>query len=178
MGQHSCPIGDCPAPARPPSSEKDKVPDPLVDAKLDAAIELMYFGYRAMVAKPDRLLAARGLSRVHHRILWFVARLPRPSVSQLLRVLQVSKQAAAAPLRDLYAQGLLTFERGADARVKRLALTPAGRRLEGRLSALQRRQFAHALASAGGYRARGFRAVLTALAADELARSGRDLPRA
>jgi DNA-binding MarR family transcriptional regulator len=154
------------------------VTDPIGDAGLDDAIELMYFGYRAMIAKPDRLLAARGLSRVHHRILWFVARLSRPSVSQLLRVLQVSKQSAATPLRELYAQGLLTFARGADARVKRLALTPSGRRLEARLSASQRRQFAEAFARAGVRRARGFRAVLAALAADELARSGRAPPRA
>ena len=47
-------------------------------AALDAAIELMYFAYRAMVAKPDRLLAGRGLGRAHHRILYFVARLATP----------------------------------------------------------------------------------------------------
>ncbi len=158
---------------------KVDMPDPIRRAELNGAIELMYFGYRAFVAKADKLLAARRLSRVHHRILYFVARLPRPAVSELLRVLQVSKQAAAAPLRDLYAQRLLTFERDAgDARVKRLALTPAGRRLEARLSALQRRQFAHVFERAGSQAEQGFRRVLAELAADELARSGREPPRA
>ena len=68
-------------------------------------------------------------------------RLPSPSVSTLLRTLGVTKQALNGPLRDLYAQKLITFTRAAtDARVKQLSLTPEGRKLEGRLSALQRAQ--------------------------------------
>ncbi len=151
--------------------------EPARQAELNAAIELMHFGYRAMVAKPDRVLAARGLSRVHHRILYFVARLPRPSVNELLRTLAVSKQALNGPLRDLYAQQLIAFERAAeDARVKRLALTPAGRRLEGRLSALQRQQFEAVFAAAGPTAEAGWRAAMALLAAPELARAGRALP--
>jgi DNA-binding MarR family transcriptional regulator len=146
------------------------------EAALNAAIELMHFGYRSMVAKPDRVLAARGLSRMHHRILYFVARLPRPAVNELLRTLQVSKQALNGPLRDLYAQQLIGFERGAeDARVKHLSLTPAGKRLEGRLSALQRQQFAAVFAAAGPEAEAGWRAAMGALAAPELERSGRVL---
>src|SRR4030095_4518301 len=110
---------------------------------LDAAVELTHFAFRAMTARPDALLATRGLSRVHHRILHFVVRLPKPSVSELLRTLGVSKQALNGPLRDLYAQKLITFERAPDdARIKHLSLTPEGRKLEARLSALQRAQFA------------------------------------
>jgi hypothetical protein len=41
---------------------------------LDAAVELTHFAYRADDGAPDALLAARGLSRVHHRILHFVVR--------------------------------------------------------------------------------------------------------
>src|SRR5690349_15152724 len=111
--------------------------------ELDAAVELMHFAYRSMTARPDALLASRGLSRVHHRILHFVVRLPKPSVSELLRTLGVSKQALSGPLRDLYAQKLITFDRAPDdARVKHLSLTREGRKLEARLAALQRAQFA------------------------------------
>jgi len=152
--------------------------EPARQAELNAAIELMHFGYRAMVAKADRVLATRGLSRMHHRILYFVARLPRPSVNELLRTLAVSKQALNGPLRDLYAQQLIAFERAAeDARVKRLTLTPAGRRLEGRLSALQRQQFETVFASAGAEAEAGWRAAMAVLAAPELERSARVLPR-
>jgi DNA-binding MarR family transcriptional regulator len=142
--------------------------------ELNAAVELMYFGYRAMVAKPDRLLAARGLARAHHRILYFVARLGAPRVQELLRTLSVTKQALSGPLADLYAQRLIAWERDpSDGRVKRLSLTPAGRALEGRLSALQRRQFEAIFAAEGDARERAWRAVAERLAAPELARSGR-----
>ena len=43
-------------------------------AELREAIELFFFGYRAFTAPPDRLLEAWDLGRVHHRVLYFVAR--------------------------------------------------------------------------------------------------------
>ena len=73
------------------------MPDRDRRAALDAAIELMYFGYRGMVAMPDRLLAERGLGRAHHRILFFVARLKRPTVSEVQRTLAVSNLVFSSP---------------------------------------------------------------------------------
>src|SRR4051794_8397771 len=144
---------------------------------LDAAVELMHFAYRAMTARPDSLLASRGLSRMHHRILHFVVRLPKPSVSDLLRTLGVSKQALNGPLRDLYAQKLITYTRAADdARVKHLSLTPEGRKLEGRLSALQRAQFAAVFEAEGAGAEDAWREVTRRLAAPELAHAGYTLP--
>ena len=35
-----------------------------------AAMEAFFFGYQAYTAKADEMLARRGLSRVHHRILF------------------------------------------------------------------------------------------------------------
>ena len=49
----------------------------------------------------------RGLGRVHHRILYFVARSPGIAVNALLGVLDVSKQALHAPLRELVDKGLI-----------------------------------------------------------------------
>lgn len=137
--------------------------------ELDSAVELTHFAFRAMTARPDALLASRGLSRVHHRILHFVLRLPQPSVTALLRTLGVSKQALNGPLRDLYAQKLISFTRAPDdARVKLLSLTPEGRKLEGRLSALQRAQFAAIFEAEGPAAEAAWRAVMRRLAASEL----------
>jgi DNA-binding MarR family transcriptional regulator len=145
--------------------------------ELDAAVELMHFAYRAMTARPDALLASRGLSRVHHRILHFVVRLPRPSVSELLRTLGVSKQALNGPLRDLYAQKLITYVRAPDdARVKHLLLTAEGRKLEGRLAALQRAQFAAIFEAEGAAAEKAWRAVSRRLAQPELAQARYMLP--
>jgi len=114
---------------------------------------------------------------VHHRILHFVVRLPRPSVKELLRTLGVSKQALNGPLRDLYAQKLITFTRAPDdARVKHLSLTPEGRRLEGRLAALQRAQFAAVFDAEGPAAEAAWRKVMSSLAAPEITQAQYVLP--
>ena len=48
------------------------------------AMEAFFFGYQAFTSKPDEILARRGLSRVHHRILFFIAKYPGLSVKELL----------------------------------------------------------------------------------------------
>src|SRR5687768_6003609 len=120
------------------------------ERELDQAWELMHFALRAVIAKPDQLLERRGLSRVHHRILFFVARQPDLNVNQLLQVLGVSKQALNQPLRQLYAQNLVTYTAAPDdRRQRRLALTEAGRELGRRLTEPQRQLFDAALGQAG-----------------------------
>ena len=65
----------------------------------------MHFALRAVIAEPDRILAARGLTRMHHRILFFVAHSPGMSVGELQTTLDVTKQALNASMtRDLAAQ--------------------------------------------------------------------------
>lgn len=102
------------------------------------AIELLYRGYRAFTQQADVLLAKRGLSRAHHRILYFVARNKQGSVSDLLEALAISKQALNTPLRQLMAMELVESRRAtSDARIKMLSLTATGKRLEARLSDAQ-----------------------------------------
>ncbi len=131
---------------------------------LDEAQELLFFAFRNLTAEPDRVLAERGLSRVHHRVLYFVRRNPGLGPGDLLRILRVSKQALARPLRELAAQGLLQRDAVPEnRRRKRLVLTPAGVRLERRLSELQRRRFATAFAASGPAAASAWRAVMKLL---------------
>src|SRR5512142_2808485 len=111
--------------------------------ELDRAQELLFFAFRNLTAEPDRVLAERGLSRVHHRILYFVRRNRGLGPGDLLAILRVSKQALSRPLRELAAQGLVLSEAVPEnRRRKRLTLSPAGQRLERRVSELQRRRFA------------------------------------
>lgn len=109
--------------------------------ELRHAIEQFYYAYRAFTAHPDRILAQRGLSRVHHRILYFVAHQPGCSVNELLTTLDVSKQALNAPLRQLLEMKLLkTSTADHDRRVKRIELTEAGKKLESQLTHTQMKQ--------------------------------------
>lgn len=111
--------------------------------ELHQAIELMYFAYKAFTAEPDKLLAKRGLNRVHHRILYFVARNPGIPVNQLLSILDVSKQALNQPMRQLLEMRLIDNTRAHyDGRVKLLSLTDKGQKLEMRLSDTQSKLFA------------------------------------
>lgn len=52
-----------------------------------AAMEAFFFGYQAFTAKADEMLERRGLSRVHQRIVFFIARYPGLSVKELLTAL-------------------------------------------------------------------------------------------
>lgn len=117
---------------------------------LRGAMEAFFHAYRAFTAKPDEMLAERGLARVHHRILFFVARYPGLSVKDLLASLGVTKQAINLPLRQLLEQGLVESQPAEhDKRVKRLHLTPAGRELEGALHNVQAHLLQQAFASSG-----------------------------
>jgi len=116
----------------------------------DEAIELIYFAWRELVGEPDRLLARRGLSRVHHRIIYCIARGPGITIGGLCRVLGVSKQAVHQPLAAVIDARLVA--RTVDPtnrRVRRLTLTPRGAQLEARLAAVQRVRFERAFGAAG-----------------------------
>lgn len=128
---------------------------------LDLALALMYFAFRKMIEEPDRLLALRRLGRVHHRVLFFVARRPGLSVGELLSILAVSKQSLHGPMQKLSRAGLLESRpHPKNRRVKRLFLTRDGHAFENRLSGIQRDLFRRAFHARGRVAEKGFRAVL------------------
>ena len=94
-------------------------------------MESFFLGYQAFTAKPDEMLARRGLSRVHHRILFFIASYPDLSVKELLSYLGVTKQALNTPLRQLIEMHLVESLTAEDDKRKRmLRFTAEGAKLE------------------------------------------------
>lgn len=139
--------------------------DPSREHELNEALELFFFAYREFTAYPDEILAERGLQRVHHRILYFVARAPGLTVSELLRTLGVTKQALNAPLRRLIEDGLVLSTPGhADRRVREITLTGDGTALEAQLSGSQRRRMQAVFSEAGPRREAAWRAIMEAVA--------------
>ena len=137
---------------------------------LRSAIELLYFGYREFTAGPDRVLAQRGLGRVHHRILYFVGRKPDLSMKELLERLAVTKQALHQPLQQLFSMGLIVSASDQrDGRMRRLRLSAGGTQLEAKLTAVQMKQLATAFSGNGAAAQRGWFAVMTAIAGGPLA---------
>jgi len=130
-------------------------------AALHQAIEQFYFGYRAFTAPPDRILEQRGLGRVHHRILYFVGRNPQISVNALLALLDVSKQALNAPLRQLIEMRLVAIATAEyDRRVRQLTLSASGAKLEAQLTSTQMKLLQAAFDRAGSEAERGWLQVM------------------
>ncbi|MBY0445676.1 MAG: MarR family winged helix-turn-helix transcriptional regulator [Burkholderiales bacterium] len=132
---------------------------------LNADLESLFYGYRAFTSLPDEMLAPLQLARVHHRILYFVARDAGLSVNTLLARLGTSKQALNRPLRELQTKGLIIASTARhDGRVKRLSLSESGQLLEEQLSSSQRQLLQHAFAQSPESEA-GWRAIMSILAA-------------
>jgi DNA-binding MarR family transcriptional regulator len=148
----------------PKSREKSNAANAEKD-RLIEAWRVMHYALRAVIAEPDRMLAKRGLTRVHHRVLFFLARDPHMSVGELQKTLDVTKQALNTPLKQLREQGLIEFAKADhDARVRELHLTEAGVALEAKLTGEQLRMFADAFDEAGEPAAAGWFDVMAVLA--------------
>ena len=132
--------------------------------QLNQALEAMHFGFRAMTYQPDRRLAELGLSRVHHRVLYFIGRQPDCSVNELLDTMRVSKQYLHQPLKKIVGLGYGEQRRDSqDRRVRRLRLTARGRKLEFELSEVQRRRFAEIFEQVGPQAEKHWRRVMALL---------------
>ena len=128
-------------------------------------MEAFFLGYQAFTAKADEMLARRGLGRVHHRILFFIARYPGLSVKQLLSALGVSKQALNIPLRQLLEMQLVQSVTAADDKRKRLlGFTAEGAKLELALRREQAKLLRRVFDETGEAAVHGWLAVNQALA--------------
>jgi len=134
----------------------------------DDALELMYFGSRGMTRRADEYLATLGLSRVHHRILYTIARGGGMTVSDLLAVLSVSKQALHRPMKQLVEQNHVAMSRDPGRhRFKILNLTAKGKKVEEKASEFERQVMKRAFAKVGEAGQKAWKAVM-AEAATEL----------
>ncbi|MGY3426543.1 DNA-binding MarR family transcriptional regulator [Bradyrhizobium sp. F1.13.4] len=133
---------------------------------LDAALELMYYGWRGMTLEADAYLAKQGLSRPHHRILYVVARRPDIAIGSLIEILGISKQALNRPLNLLLERKLLTSKRSPPEqhRSKLLRLTAAGQRIEQRASDHERKVLREAFDRVGATGAAAWMGVMEAIA--------------
>lgn len=118
--------------------------------KLNHALESLYFGFQALTRSPDEKLSEVGLSRIHHRILYFIARHPGIRVGELLNTMKISKQYLHAPLKKLIQIGWVNTQTDPDdKRAKQLTLTPQGAEMEQQLTQLQHQQLQKTLEQVG-----------------------------
>jgi len=134
------------------------------EQELNLALESMHFGFRAMTYQPDQRLAQLGLARIHHRLLYFIARQPDCSINELLQIMRISKQYLHKPLKKMIALGYVRQAKDrADRRIRRLRLTAKGKKLEFELTEVQRRRFAEIFKQAGPAAEKHWRQVMALL---------------
>ena len=144
----------------------------LREAEIRRGVELLYFGYTAMVRGADAILAREGFGRAHHRALYFIARRPGLPVGELLRLLGITKQSLGRVLNELVDRDLVETRIGErDRRQRLLRLSDAGVELEYELFETVRQHWAAAYARAGQTAVSGFWSVLEGMIGDaDLAR--------
>ncbi|MCY1296594.1 MarR family protein [compost metagenome] len=132
---------------------------------LDRSLELLHFGFRGLTVEADLFLDAQGLSRVHHRILYVIARADEINVGDLAATLGVSKQALHRPMTHLFERELICYTRQPERhRFKLLALTEQGQALEHQASELERRTLRQAFAHTDAEGQQAWMKVMQALA--------------
>ena len=136
----------------------------LREEELRRGIEMMFFSYRDFTGEADAILAEQDMGRAHHRAIYFIGRHPGITVSDLLGILNITKQSLSRVLSGLMKNGFVHQKIGAtDRRQRLLYLTESGVELEARLTTLQGRRFAAAYREAGAEAVDGFQQVLRGL---------------
>ena len=136
----------------------------LREEELRQSIELLFFAYRDFTAGADQILKDYKFGRAHHRVIHFVGRNEGMTVSELLDILQITKQSLSRVLSTLVDRGFVEQRPGkTDRRQRLLYLTEAGKALEQKVSKVQRELVAKAFREAGGDAVAGYRKVLSGL---------------
>lgn len=134
------------------------------EQELNRALESMHFGFRAMIFNPDQRLAKLGLSRIHHRLLYFIARQPDCSINELLQSMRISKQYLHLPLKKLIDRAYVRQKLDSgDRRIRRIRLTAKGKKLEYELTEVQRQRFAEIFKQVGPTAEKHWRQVMALL---------------
>ena len=133
----------------------------LREQELRQGMELLFYAYRDFTAEPDKMLSGYGFGRAHHRVIYFVGRYPGMTVTELLRILRITKQSLSRVLGSLVQQGFVLQQADREDRRRRLlSLTDKGKALERALSEVQMRRIARAYRDAGIEAVEGFRQVM------------------
>ena len=140
----------------------------LREEELRYSIELLFFAYRDFTAEADAILAERDLGRAHHRVIYFVGRQPGITISELLEILNITKQSLSRVLGRLVDDEFVRLEQGQDDKRQRLlSLTDRGHSLEQELTSVQTSRFSRAYKEAGFDSVDGFLTVMQNMLDDQ-----------
>lgn len=136
----------------------------LREAEVRRGIEFLFFAHGALWRAIDARLAEQELGRAHYRALYFIARQPGLTITDLLALLGITKQSLGRVIKDLEARAMIATRPGnRDRRQKELRLTDAGRAIEAAVFSQLRDAMSRAYTHAGQQAVTGFWQVSEAL---------------
>ena len=140
----------------------------LREPEIRRGMELMYFAHSTLGRAVEAKLETIGLGRAHNRAMYFISRHPNLTVSELLRLLGITKQSLGRVLGELIDRNLVEMRIGErDRRQRLLRLSDEGAMLEAQLFETVREIWSGAYAKAGQNAVSGFWAVLEGIAPPE-----------
>lgn len=136
----------------------------LREAEVRRGIEFLFFAHGALWRAIDARLAEQGLGRAHYRALYFIARQPGLTITDLLSLLGITKQSLGRVIKDLEARAMIATRPGnRDRRQKELRVTDAGRAIESAIFSQLRDAMSRAYTHTGQQAVTGFWQVSEAL---------------
>ena len=128
---------------------------------LDISSTLAEKQLEQQLREADTVLANFGFGRAHHRAIYFIARNPGISVSDLLGILKITKQSLSRVLNQLIKEDYVRHQTDrVDRRRRLLELSQKGEDLERQLTARQCSRIIGAFEAAGVDSISGFRSIL------------------
>ncbi|MDZ3830182.1 MAG: MarR family transcriptional regulator [Sphingopyxis sp.] len=136
----------------------------LREEEVRRGIEFLFFAHGSLWRAIDARLGEHCLGRAHYRSLYFIARQPGLTITDLLTLLGITKQSLGRVIKELEARDLVTTRPGnRDRRQKELRLTDAGRAIEKSIFTALRDAMSRAYTHAGQAAVTGFWQVSEAL---------------
>ena len=140
----------------------------LREEDLKQGIELLFFAYRDFISDSDEILKKYDFGRAHHRVIHFISRNEGISVSELLKILKITKQSLSRVLNQLVDRKYVELKQSKkDKRHRNLFLTESGKELEKLVSFPQNQRVARAYRTAGADAVEGYRKVMFGLLNDD-----------
>ncbi|HLR67048.1 MAG TPA: MarR family transcriptional regulator [Virgibacillus sp.] len=116
----------------------------------DYSLILFHFAYKTFINTADEIIEKHGMSRQHHRFLFYISKMPGISVKELLDFLEITKQGSHRTLSKLKEENLIEEAQSKqDKRVKNLYATKKGEELVKVLNKEQNKMLANILNTVG-----------------------------
>ena len=118
----------------------------LKDDKLKEFIEKLFMGYRESFADAKKTLNKYSIGTAHHKVIHLLSIYKGITISELLKILKVTKQSLNRVLKDLIKLNVISFKKNEkDTRLKHVFLNEKGKKVFNEIFLSQKKRIYKAL---------------------------------